>query len=211
MNYNNGKIYVIRNHVNDLVYVGSTTQPLSKRFVQHRNDMKRSPTYKLYKAFNEMGVDNFYIELVDNSPCENKEQLRAKEGHHIRLYNSVQNGYNGIIAGRDDITYRNENKEKIYTRAQLYREANREKEKERCKLYREKNKEILIVRSKERRETHKEQTASIGKLYREANKEKIAEKDKQYFQLNKEKIYERQRQWREDKKKMKADQKQMLV
>ena len=32
MDYNNGKIYSIRNTIDNDVYVGSTTQPLSKRF-----------------------------------------------------------------------------------------------------------------------------------------------------------------------------------
>ena len=36
-NYQNGKVYSIRSHSRpDLVYVGSTTQPLSKRFGGHK-------------------------------------------------------------------------------------------------------------------------------------------------------------------------------
>ena len=33
---------------------------------------------------NELGVENFYIELIEQFPCENKEQLLAKEGEYIR-------------------------------------------------------------------------------------------------------------------------------
>ena len=40
MDYRNGKIYIIRNHCNDLVYVGSTTQSLSRRFSKHKADCK---------------------------------------------------------------------------------------------------------------------------------------------------------------------------
>jgi hypothetical protein len=73
VDYKNGKIYVIRNTINDNVYVGSTSPPLSKRMAKHRGDAssKSKSHYILYKAFNELCVDNFYIELVEECPCEN--------------------------------------------------------------------------------------------------------------------------------------------
>ena len=37
MDYKNGKIYQILNNINDEVYVGSTIQPLSKRFYCHKS------------------------------------------------------------------------------------------------------------------------------------------------------------------------------
>ena len=39
--YANGKIYTIRSHQTDKYYIGSTTQPLSKRFYQHKQLYKR--------------------------------------------------------------------------------------------------------------------------------------------------------------------------
>ena len=39
--YKNGKIYTIRNrNDNDLIYVGSTVQPLYKRFICHKTNSK---------------------------------------------------------------------------------------------------------------------------------------------------------------------------
>ena len=38
--FKNGKIYCIRNTIDDDIYVGSTCQPLSKRMAKHRVDMK---------------------------------------------------------------------------------------------------------------------------------------------------------------------------
>jgi hypothetical protein len=29
---------------------------------------------------NELGIDNFYIELLHKCPCDDKEELRAEEG-----------------------------------------------------------------------------------------------------------------------------------
>ena len=37
--YGNGRIYCIRNLVSDDIYVGSTTQPFSKRMQKHRSSM----------------------------------------------------------------------------------------------------------------------------------------------------------------------------
>ena len=44
MNYQNGKIYKITANVNEDegdIYIGSTTQSLSKRMAEHRNNYKR--------------------------------------------------------------------------------------------------------------------------------------------------------------------------
>ena len=39
MDYKNGHIYKIFNDITNDVYVGSTTQPLSKRIAKHRGDI----------------------------------------------------------------------------------------------------------------------------------------------------------------------------
>ena len=87
-NYQNGKIYCIRNTITDDIYVGSSCEPhLSKRMVKHRSSAKangRDKNMLLYQKMNELGIENFYIELIENYPCESKDQLRAREGHYIR-------------------------------------------------------------------------------------------------------------------------------
>ena len=39
--YSQGKIYRIINDINDYIYVGSTTEKLSRRMCRHRSDMKK--------------------------------------------------------------------------------------------------------------------------------------------------------------------------
>ena len=64
--YSNGRIYCIRNSINDDIYVGSSCQPLSKRMEKHRYDVRndKKNNCSLYKKMNELGVENFYIELI---------------------------------------------------------------------------------------------------------------------------------------------------
>jgi group I intron endonuclease len=102
LDFSKGQIYVIRNMVNDKVYVGSTTQTISRRWAGHMSCLrdKKRKHYKIYRAMEELGVDKFYIEFVEAWPCENKGQLCAREGHYIRKLDSVKNGYNDVVAGR---------------------------------------------------------------------------------------------------------------
>jgi predicted GIY-YIG superfamily endonuclease len=60
MTCKNGKIYCIRDTVDDDIYVGSTTQMLCKRMVHHRSDMHRHIQMKLYTNMRELAVEYLY-------------------------------------------------------------------------------------------------------------------------------------------------------
>lgn len=121
MDYKNGKIYIIRNHINDMVYIGSTTQPLHKRICWHKCNGQK---YRLHRAMEELGRDNFYIELLEKYPCESKEEFLVREGHYIRQFDSFKNGYNGVVAGRTMAEWRKEyyqqNKEELNKKGREY-------------------------------------------------------------------------------------------
>ena len=142
MDYANGKIYVIRNHVNDFVYVGSTCQSLSKRFSWHKSHMKNKK-FQLYEAMMENGIENFYIELIELFPCSCRDELHKREGQYIRKFDSFKNGYNGCIAGRSGKEWENDNKEKIKERMKNYRDDNKEQIKKYNEEYRKVNKEKI--------------------------------------------------------------------
>ena len=58
--YKNGKIYCIRNTIDDDIYVGSTTQPLSERMVKHRCSANTCPhKQKITTHMYELGVEDF--------------------------------------------------------------------------------------------------------------------------------------------------------
>ena len=110
MDYKNGKIYQILNKVNNDVYVGSTIQPLGKIMYEHRSKCNRLLCNgKLYQLMREIGRDMFYIELIETYPCNNKEELKAREGYYIRERATL----NMTIAGRSDKQYYEDDKEQI--------------------------------------------------------------------------------------------------
>ena len=97
-NYQNGKVYCIKNSVSSDIYVGSTTQPLSKRMAKHRASLncQKCWNYKLYQKMREIGKEHFYIELIEKYECNDVEELRKKEGEWIRSIGTL----NGLVAGR---------------------------------------------------------------------------------------------------------------
>ena len=151
--YSKGKIYKILNTIDDEIYVGSTIETLSMRMAKHRSKVNVKPHYKLYEHMNKLGVDNFYIELIENFPCNDIYELRAREGHFIREIATL----NKLIAGRTKKEYDEEHKEQI-------------------KQYYEEHKEHIQDKQKEYYEKHKEHIQDKQKDYYEKHKEHINEK-----------------------------------
>ena len=86
--YEQGKIYKLVNSVNDMIYIGSTIEPLHRRWVSHLTDYKRRPNNKLYKKIHEIGIENFKIILISIYPCKSKEQLIKREREEYDKYNT---------------------------------------------------------------------------------------------------------------------------
>ena len=121
VNYNNGKIYTIRSRSRpDLIYVGSTTQPLSKRLGEHRHSSNRCSSKQI------IDLGDAYIELVEEYSCSNKEQLHRREGQLMRSLNCV----NKAIAGRTRAEHYKDNKDKISKQKKQYRSDNKDKIKQ---------------------------------------------------------------------------------
>ena len=121
-------IYVIKNTVNNMLYVGSTSGELNIRMKQHLRDMYKHPNIKLYRAMKEFQPSNFYINLLEEFACENIRQLRKQEGKYIRI---IKPELNKNIAGRSVEEYKEDNKDALRVYRKLYyrkyREAHREK------------------------------------------------------------------------------------
>jgi hypothetical protein len=178
--FKNGKIYTIRNRNDEtLIYVGSTVQPLYKRLSQHKKDSK-NPRYEnilLYKKMNETDINDWFIELFEDYPCERKEILNKREGEVIREIGTL----NKQIAGRTDKEYRTDNKELIKEHNKKYNENNKDKISEQNKKKYSKNKEHISEKAKERYFTNKEHILEKTKERYFTNKEHISEKAKEKY------------------------------
>ena len=109
--YSNGKIYTIRCKTDDkLIYVGSTVMRLCKRWWDHKKDMKRGSNSFFYQQVKDW--DEWYIELYENCPCNNVEELKKREGEVIREIGTV----NTQIPGRTSKEYEQDCCEKIRER-----------------------------------------------------------------------------------------------
>ena len=95
-----GRVYIIKNKVNNKVYVGQTTQTVEERWKYHKRASrdKNKIQYKFYKAINDIGIDNFYCEILEDNILE--EKLEEKEVYYISLYDSFKNGYNSTPGGK---------------------------------------------------------------------------------------------------------------
>lgn len=90
-----GYIYIIKNTVNNKVYIGQTVQSIEARWYKHINEDAKLDT-KLGEAFRRIGSDKFFIEILDE--VDNNE-LNEAEKKYIAMYNSFHNGYNSTLGG----------------------------------------------------------------------------------------------------------------
>lgn len=108
MSYENGKVYIIENDINDLVYIGSTIKPLSKRLEQHKIKSSYEWRNRFYHDL-RFHPESFKIRLLTLYPCNTRKELTKEEGRYILMYESYkpQKGYNKNIAGRTTKEYYN--------------------------------------------------------------------------------------------------------
>jgi len=99
-----GHIYIIKNRINSLVYIGQALKyrkngtqfaGYQKRWKEHTYSARTKPTYHVDRTMKELGVTNFYVELLEE--CDINE-LDDREVHYILQYSSqVPNGYNVVL------------------------------------------------------------------------------------------------------------------
>lgn len=150
--YAKGKIYKIWSPQIDLVYIGSTTKnTLAERMATHKYHFKKDIriTSKCILKY-----DDAKIELIENYPCNNRDELNAREGYYIRTTDCV----NKRIECRTKKEWRDENKEYC---------------KEHNKQYQQDNLDILKKYRKEYYEANKEKIKEYQKLRRIQKKNKF--------------------------------------
>jgi hypothetical protein len=78
VDYKKGKIYEIVCRNTGRRYIGSTVMPLVKRLATHRSKCHRKIAGGSSSKIIIEGGD-FYINLLEDCPCDNREQLLGKE------------------------------------------------------------------------------------------------------------------------------------
>jgi hypothetical protein len=91
VNYQNGKVYKIINEKNEIVYIGSTTQELlCDRYKTHKH---KAPNHKII--------------LIENYPCNSRQELCMREQQVIEENNDLLNEIRA---------YRSEEQKLIYSK-----------------------------------------------------------------------------------------------
>lgn len=189
--YSKTKIYKIESHLGDKIYVGSTAKfYLSQRFQQHKNaykQWKEGKTNKTtsYELFDEYGIDNCKIVLIEEYPCSSKDAKNAREGHYIKEFNCV----NRIIVGRSQ-----EESQRVYQQS--------DKGKEALKKYIQSDKGKETIKKYHQSDKGKE----MHKTYHQSDKGKEALKTYHQSDKGKEKLKEVQKNYYYRKKAAKLEQ-----
>jgi len=143
--YQKGKIYRMVNDELGLTYYGSTTQKLSARKASHKMQKSQATSNQLFQK------GNVEIILVENFPCDTKEELLMRERYYIEN-NDCVNRYLPITTPEEkkeyDIKRREENKEQVKTLSAQWYQLNKEKAKIQKAKYREEN--IDKIRAQQR-------------------------------------------------------------
>ena len=135
-----------------LPYYGSTTQSLNRRLSNHKKDFKLWKQGKQTGCSSfmllEQGFDKVAIILVEDFPCNSKQELEIREAHYIKNNPCINMQIpSGIVAeSRQDYNkqYRQANRDKILEQKKQYRQANQDKILEQNKQYRDKQREKIV-------------------------------------------------------------------
>lgn len=159
-NYQDSKIYKVICSETGKIYIGSTTQKLCKRLWEHK-----TPTCKcLTKTF-----INPKIFLIENVPCNSKEELHAIERKFIENTECV----NYYIPTRTKKEWIEDNKKYLKEWKKEHYQKNKKTITKIHKQYYEKNKQKIIEQTKEYKEKHLEESKKWKKDWYEKNKERM--------------------------------------
>ena len=146
--YNNAKIYKITDNDYNKCYIGSTCESLSQRLARHRYNYHNAKQWNTLtsanRLFDEFGMENCKIELIECFPCESREELLKREGFHIKNNNCI----NRCVAGRTIEEWKEDNKEHYQHMRKEYSIKNKEYICNKTKEYYQKNRDSILEKRK---------------------------------------------------------------
>ncbi len=91
-------VYKITNKVNNDCYIGSSDRNFKERFKEHcryyeqyKEGTKRNMHPKLWAAYDEFGIENFTVEIVEILDGKTDEEILQREEYYIHLLKPVYN------------------------------------------------------------------------------------------------------------------------
>ena len=156
VNYQLGKIYKIVCNTTGIMYIGSTCEAnLARRLSNHKSDFKRwkEKSKNVTASCEVIENNNYEIILIENYPCNSKDELHARERFFIENNHCV----NRSIPTRTMKEYDQDNKERI---------------RETKKIYFAKNKQKIKEYQQQWYEDHKETVKAQNKIWCQENKER---------------------------------------
>lgn len=169
VDYKNGRIYKLVCNITGKTYYGSTTRTrLSDRLSEHKSGYRRWKLGQCNKvmSFDIIENDNFDIVLVEEFPCDNKDQLHARERYYIENNECI----NKYIFGQTNKEYQEKNKEKIKAYLKEYNIKNNERLTQQKREYWVKTKD---TRNKARSERIECECGSVIRIGDKAKHSKI--------------------------------------
>jgi hypothetical protein len=132
IDYSKGRIYKIVCDTTGLVYIGSTVEALSRRLTKHKANYKyylknNCNSKSKNTSYNILKNNNYKIILIQNYPCNSKEELERQERKYIETIECV----NKFIPGRTIKEWNEHNKDKIKEQKKEYYKNNKDKIEER--------------------------------------------------------------------------------
>ncbi len=152
VHYQESKIYKIIDNTNGNVFISSTCEPnLARRLAEHVSKYRRykQGNYNYVSSFEILKNENYSIVLLENYPCNNKDELRARTRFHIDNEEQCINLHMPIRHEFEIKDVRREQKHQFYLEhKEIYKqnyELNKEHLKEQFKERYDKNKDIEVV------------------------------------------------------------------
>ena len=88
-------VYLIKNLVNNKVYIGSTTKSFRVRYTSHKSKLKSNKhgTPHLQASWNKHGGHNFEFSILEICDSDNIDIILQKEKEYIQLYNACERDF----------------------------------------------------------------------------------------------------------------------
>ena len=149
--FSQGKVYMMKDQLTGLIYIGSTTQSIEDRLSNHRSNSGCNGRGTSKRLFESGGVVT--IEVLDYCPCESLMELKDIEADHIKTFKLGC----GDLCVNQNIPNRTQRELYIHDRERILN---------RVKNHYLINSDIICTKQRERYATNREQNIAKAREYR---------------------------------------------